>query len=106
MNQLNHLLYSVLGIDIKEFEGYDLGLVATKEFIQGSLLLTVPRKLMMTEQDARESALAEFITVDPLLQNMANITLALFLLLEKNNPGKHHIMLGNLMVYNNEHNNR
>ncbi|XP_073946251.1 SET domain containing 3 [Choristoneura fumiferana] len=74
------------GIDIKQFEGYDLGLVATNEFKQGSLLLTVPRKLMMTEQDARDSVLADFIAVDPLLQNMANITLALFLLLEKNNP--------------------
>ncbi|KAI8432295.1 hypothetical protein MSG28_004715 [Choristoneura fumiferana] len=31
------------GIDIKQFEGYDLGLVATNEFKQGSLLLTVPQ---------------------------------------------------------------
>ncbi|XP_063538593.1 actin-histidine N-methyltransferase [Cydia strobilella] len=73
------------GIDIQEFEGYDLGLVAKKEFKEGSLVLTVPRKLMMTEQNARDSTLSEFIAVDPLLQNMPNITLALFLLLEKNN---------------------
>lgn len=43
---------------------------------------------MFTEKNAKESELASFINVDPLLQNMPNITLALFLLLEKNNPGK------------------
>nr|XP_021201545.2 actin-histidine N-methyltransferase [Helicoverpa armigera] len=74
------------GIEISEFEGYELGLKSTKEFKEGSLILTVPSKVMMTEQNAKESELASFITVDPLLQNMPNITLALFLLLEKNNP--------------------
>lgn len=42
----------------------------------------------MTEKNAQKSELSEFIKVDPLLQNMPNITLALFLLLEKNNSGK------------------
>ncbi|XP_049875121.1 actin-histidine N-methyltransferase [Pectinophora gossypiella] len=74
------------GVDISEFEGYDLGLKATKEFKEGSLILTVPSKVMMTEKDAKESPLSAFISVDPLLQNMPNITLALYLLLEKNNP--------------------
>ncbi|XP_075976821.1 SET domain containing 3 [Anticarsia gemmatalis] len=74
------------GIEIAEFEGYELGLKATKEFKEESLLLTVPVKVMMTEKNAKESELATFINVDPLLQNMPNITLALFLLLEKNNP--------------------
>ncbi|KAJ0176061.1 hypothetical protein K1T71_008235 [Dendrolimus kikuchii] len=73
------------GVQISEFEGYDLGLKATKTFTEGSLILTVPAKVMMTEKDAQDSDLADFIAVDPLLQNMPNITLALFLLLEKNN---------------------
>lgn len=59
-----------------------------KPFSEGSLVLTVPSKVMMTENDARDSSLSEFIAKDPLLQNMPNITLALFLLLEKNNLGR------------------
>ncbi|CAB3255785.1 unnamed protein product [Arctia plantaginis] len=74
------------GIEIAEFEGYELGLKATKDFKEGALILTVPSKVMLTENNAKESELASFINVDPLLQNMPNITLALFLLLEKNNP--------------------
>lgn len=65
-----------------------MGLKADKEFKEDALLLTVPSKIMMTEKNAQESKLSEFIKIDPLLQNMPNITLALFLLLEKNNPGK------------------
>lgn len=64
-----------------------MGLKATKEFPEGSLVLTVPSKVMMTENNAKESSLSEFISVDPLLQNMPNITLALFLVLEKSKAG-------------------
>ncbi|XP_048483181.1 actin-histidine N-methyltransferase [Plutella xylostella] len=74
------------GVEIASFKGYDLGLKATKDFKEGSLMLTIPRKVMMSEQDARESILGKFIEVDPLLQNMPNITLALFLLMEKSKP--------------------
>ncbi|XP_046967804.1 actin-histidine N-methyltransferase [Vanessa cardui] len=74
------------GVDICDFDGYELGLKATKEFTEGSLILTVPHKVIMSEKDARDSDLSAFIKIDPLLQNMPNITLALFLLLEKSNP--------------------
>ncbi|KAJ2951669.1 hypothetical protein O0L34_g13829 [Tuta absoluta] len=74
------------GVEIAEFDGYDLGLKAAKDFPEGSLILTVPSKVMMTEKNAQDSDLSAFITMDPLLQNMPNITLALFLLLEKTNP--------------------
>ncbi|KAL0829216.1 hypothetical protein ABMA28_004047 [Loxostege sticticalis] len=74
------------GVEISEFDGYELGLKAVKEFKEDSLILTVPTKVMMTEKNAQESELSAFIQIDPLLQNMPNITLALFLLLEKNNP--------------------
>lgn len=82
------LPFTISGVEIAEFEGYELGLKATKDFAEGSLILTIPSKVMMTEKNARESTLSEFIAIDPLLQNMPNITLALFLLIEKNNPGK------------------
>ncbi|CAH2248057.1 jg12750 [Pararge aegeria aegeria] len=74
------------GVEISEFDGYELGLKATKDFAEGSLILTVPTKVMMTEKNANESDLGPFINVDPLLQNMPNITLSLFLLLEKSTP--------------------
>lgn len=85
-------LPNITGIEIAEFKGYELGLKATKDFKEGSLILTVPSKVMLTEKNAKESELASFINIDPLLQNMPNITLALFLLLEKYNPGKHNIV--------------
>lgn len=53
---------------------------------------------MMTEKNASDSDLGTFINVDPLLQNMPNITLALFLLLEKSSPGEK-INLLNLLTY-------
>ncbi|XP_068628869.1 actin-histidine N-methyltransferase [Battus philenor] len=74
------------GVEISSFDGYDLGLKATKDFPEDSLILTVPSKVMMTEKDALESDLGAFIKVDPVLMNMPNITLALFLLLEKSKP--------------------
>ncbi|XP_026749451.3 actin-histidine N-methyltransferase [Galleria mellonella] len=83
---LNENVATFEGVEIGEFEGYEFGLKATKNFKEGSLLLTVPSKLMLTVQNAKESELSDFISVDPLLQNMPNITLSLFLLLEKNNP--------------------
>ncbi|XP_045499611.1 actin-histidine N-methyltransferase [Colias croceus] len=74
------------GVEIAEFAGYDLGLKALKEFQEDSLILTIPQKVMMTEKDAHKSELSEFIKRDPLMQNMPNVTLALFLLLEKSKP--------------------
>lgn len=88
MKEIKSNIYLIPGIEIAEFKGYDLGLKATKDFTEGSLILTIPSKVMMTEKNAKESELSPFISVDPLLQNMPNITLALFLLLEKSNPGK------------------
>ncbi|KPJ20027.1 Histone-lysine N-methyltransferase setd3 [Papilio machaon] len=72
------------GVEISEFEGYDMGLKATKDFPEDSLILTVPGKLMLSEKDAIESELNTFINADPILMNMPNIALAMFLLLERN----------------------
>ncbi|XP_013173018.1 PREDICTED: histone-lysine N-methyltransferase setd3 [Papilio xuthus] len=74
------------GVEISEFEGYDMGLKATKDFPEDSLILTVPGKLMLTEKNAIESELNSFINVDPILMNMSNISLALYLLLERSKP--------------------
>lgn len=74
------------GVEIAEFPGYELGLKAKKDFKEESLILTVPRKLLLTQHDALESELKAFITVDPLLQTMPNITLSLYLLLIKSDP--------------------
>lgn len=82
---LRDLLFS--GVEISEFEGYDMGLKATKDFNEDSLILTVPGKVMLSEKDAIESELSSFINVDPVLKNMRNITLALYLLLERNKSG-------------------
>lgn len=82
------LFYKFSGVEISEFDGYGFGLKATKDFSEGSLILTVPGKVMMSEKDPKASDLSEFINIDPLLQNMPNVTLALFLLLEKNNPSE------------------
>lgn len=84
-------VYYILGIEISDFEGYELGLKAINKFDEGSLLLTVPNKVMMSEKNTRESDLSTYINVDPVLQNMPNITLALFLLYEKTCPGMYDI---------------
>lgn len=76
------------GIEIGDFGEYELGLKAKKNFPEDSLLLTVPSKVMMSERDAVKSELGHFINFDPILKNMPNITLALFLLLEKSKEGK------------------
>ncbi|XP_041981122.1 actin-histidine N-methyltransferase [Aricia agestis] len=73
------------GIEVCEFEGYELGLKATKEFTEGSLMLTVPRKLMMSVSNAEQSELSQFLEIDP-LKVMPNYILAFYLLLEKQNP--------------------
>ncbi|XP_045526319.1 actin-histidine N-methyltransferase [Pieris brassicae] len=71
------------GLEIASFEDYEYGLKALKSFPEDSLLLTIPKQVMMTEIDAQKSDLSEFIKDDVLMQNMPNVTLALFLLFEK-----------------------
>ncbi|XP_050677459.1 actin-histidine N-methyltransferase [Leptidea sinapis] len=74
------------GVAISAFDGYGLGLKALKHFPDESLILTIPEKVMMTEQDAYNSELSGFIKKDLLMQTMSNVSLALFLLLEKSKP--------------------
>lgn len=74
------------GLSIEEFPGYELGIKAERDITEGSLVISVPRKLMMTLEAARKSVLGSLIDKDKMLQNMPNVTLAIFLLLQKFTP--------------------
>lgn len=71
------------GIEISEFPGYDFGLKAKKEYPEGSPILRIPRKLMLTEDNTKQPNFSVLFEKDPLLQHMPNIRLALYLLVEK-----------------------
>ncbi|XP_046383194.1 actin-histidine N-methyltransferase [Ischnura elegans] len=71
------------GIKISEFPGYEYGLIADKDFERGDLLLSIPRKLMLTVERAKESVLGSLLSSDAVLQHMPNVALALTLLVEK-----------------------
>ncbi|KAF5308840.1 hypothetical protein FQR65_LT00540 [Abscondita terminalis] len=71
------------GLKISEFPGYELGLMAERDIKQSSLIIAVPKKLMITIDVAKKSELRKLIEKDPLLSNMSNVALTMFLLLEK-----------------------
>lgn len=70
-------------VDIKNFPGCGYGLQATKDLKEADPFLTIPRKVMMTTQTARDSVLGPLIGQDKMLQAMPSILLALHLLCEK-----------------------
>jgi len=47
------------GIDVSTFDGLDLGLSAKKSFEEGDLLMAIPRKIMLTLENARVSELGK-----------------------------------------------
>jgi hypothetical protein len=63
-----------------------LGLRVTKELKVGDNTLTIPRKLMMSVDTAKNSEIGRLIERDMMLQKMNNVTLSLHLLLEKTSP--------------------
>lgn len=71
------------GCSIVEFKGYELGLKVNTNIPQSSLVLAVPRKIMLSIETAGKSELRHLIEKDQILKNMHNVTLAIFLLLEK-----------------------
>nr|CAD7587343.1 unnamed protein product [Timema genevievae] len=74
------------GVKIAQFSGYDYGLQAEKDFEEGELMIAVPRKLMMSADNAKDSVLGPLMRKDPMLQHMPNVALSLLLLAEKFNP--------------------
>lgn len=73
------------GITITEFNGYELGLKATKEFKKDELFIIIPRKLIMSEESST-SSLTSICQEIPMFDAMTNVKLAFALLLEKLNP--------------------
>jgi histone-lysine N-methyltransferase SETD3 len=73
-------------IEIAEFPQVGYGLKATRDLKDSEKLLQIPRKLMLTVDSAKQSALGPLIGEDRILQVMPNVILALHLLNEKLNP--------------------
>ncbi|CAD7086848.1 unnamed protein product [Hermetia illucens] len=73
------------GVKIAEFPGYELGLEASKDFKQNDLVLTVPVKMIMSEERLT-SYLIPIVSEIPLLDSMTNVKLAFGLLLERLRP--------------------
>lgn len=71
------------GIEIAEFAGYELGLKTNVNIDKSSLIISVPRNLMLTYDAAKKSELKNLIVDDMILSKMPNVALAVFLLLEK-----------------------
>jgi protein-histidine N-methyltransferase len=47
------------GVEISTFESYGLGLRADRNFEEGNMLMAIPRKIMLTLENARVSELGE-----------------------------------------------
>lgn len=60
----------------------EYGLEAAKDLEEGELICAVPRNLMMTLENVENSPLKHLFNTNPILKNMGNITLALFLIIE------------------------
>lgn len=73
-------------ITVEEFPGYELGLKIDKDVSQGDLVISVPRKLMITTENAQNSVFGTLLEKDTMLKNMPNVSLAMFLLIEKFTP--------------------
>ncbi|KAG4074422.1 hypothetical protein HA402_000401 [Bradysia odoriphaga] len=72
------------GIDIAEFPNYELGLAATKDFKQNDLLITIPRKMIMSLDNVSASVLP--MMSSPIIESMSNVKFAFWLIVEKLNP--------------------
>ncbi|CAH1261882.1 SETD3 [Branchiostoma lanceolatum] len=70
-------------VTIEKFEVGGYGLKAVQDIKAEELFITIPRKLMLTTETARESSLGPLIKKDRILQVMANVSLALHVLCEK-----------------------
>jgi histone-lysine N-methyltransferase SETD3 len=74
------------GVEIDEFGTHGLGLKVSKELKKGDVVISIPRKVFMSTETAKDSSLSALIEKDPMLQRMPNVSLALHLLVEKNSP--------------------
>ena len=72
------------GVKISEYPGYDLGLEATKDFKKDDTFITVPKKLILS--DECENSINEMLKEVPMIQNLSNIILSLILIVERFKP--------------------
>lgn len=73
-------------IAIEEFPGYGYGLKATADIKKDDLLLSIPRKIIMSVESARNSQMGPLIEEDQILRAMPNVVLVMYLLNESKNP--------------------
>lgn len=74
------------GVKISEFSGYELGLEATKDFKEGDVFVTVPKKLIFSvTADSKIPDIMKDIPV-MMVQNLSNLMLALLLIVERFQP--------------------
>lgn len=73
-----------VGIKISEFLGYGLGLEAEKCFEKGEIFVTVPKRMIMSEES--DNGLKNIVEKIPMFNTMPHIGLAFALSFEKNNP--------------------
>lgn len=70
------------GVAIADFGTRGYGLKAERDLTANELLLSIPRKLMMTTQTAKTSILGPLMGEDRILQSMPNVAMALHVLCE------------------------
>ena len=87
------------GLEIADYGSHGLGLKVTKELKQGDVVISIPRKVFMSTETAKNSSLSALIEKDPMLQRMPNVALALHLLVEKNSPASFWEPYINLLPY-------
>lgn len=73
------------GVEITEFPGYDLGLLALKDFAENEMFVTIPDKLVFSFDKAADTVQYAAKMVS-LIASMPNISLAFFLMIERLNP--------------------
>lgn len=73
------------GVEITEFPGYDLGLLALKDYKENEMFVTIPKKLVFSFDKAADNVQYAAKMVS-LIASMPNISLAFFLMIERLNP--------------------
>lgn len=68
------------GCSISLFEDYDLGLKVNTDIPISSLVISVPRNVMLTVEAASRADFVELLGKDQILNNMPNVALAMYLL--------------------------
>ena len=66
-----------------EYPEYGFGLRLLEAVTEEEKVLMIPDKLILTEEKAREGPLGKLIDKEPLLKEMPNLTLAIYLLNER-----------------------